>query len=1213
MLESTYSQYCNGRQKTLSPNKIQCFVNKATKEHLDFISDRLWNGQASLFVGAGFSKNAQLKDGGKLPPDWNDLGDLFFEKARHRKPNSKDRAYANVLRLAEEVKCVYDKQGLSDLIIESINDNCLEPSDLHVQLLKYPWSDVFTTNYDTLLERAADHVHEHGGRTYTTIVEDAEMGLSSSPFLMKLHGDINRPESIIITEEDYRTYPSSHQAMIGYIRHAIMMKTLVLIGFSGNDPNFIQWLGWVKDALSKNQRKVYLLTVDRVSDSLVKTFAEKNVIIVDLRGLAGKNAKLKDNIAAAIHYFEAYHNKLIEGQNRFKKQTMEWGRSLYREADIKTLYSRWVSDRNSYPGWLVLPREKREYNASIEDFSFPQDKLSELSKPQDILFLDLYNWRIEKYLLPIDNRLEPVYQSILKQYHPFKGRSRADVKNAWINLKLALLKLYRQEGWKEKWNTLNKELSTFSEKFSTEQRCRLAYEQALMAVFHHNFEWLDKVLKEWPEQKTDPYWNIRKGSLMAEFLSLNKGREITEKAFNDICRKLDASENEKDRIYWASRKVHAHTVWNCLSIANFSQNESVTHEARITWNDLRSYDDIWYEHEFFDSHLNPVEKVAQIKTKEPSFKLGRFHTITNLGGNFQDYRITYAYFLYYEETAYPVHLPFLNTLEKKTLKNALSVMAMCSPAIAVCWLLRSGASELVAAVYHRRFLNRIDHDKVTSLYDEYLECFDQLLDRDSNDNPPSWTLAYRNILPEILSRLCMKASFASRVKTFDCMERLFREKKSAQYHNLDVLVSSLMSSFSEEQIKALIPRLARMPFLNDRYGEIRYEALYYADHPVEVDEALDPDVVDSLFDQFGVGVKYDQIIICRLLFLNKCGLLTAQQQKRLGETLWLKRDRYGFPTDTIYYRFAFLSFPHPNDVDPDALIKKYLRDYRMPHVGKSGTISIYGGHLPILHEIKGIMGRGECFIWDAETLCGVCSGLVGMWDSDKEWLLKKETDGGLSIKEELQLRFEDVTTIVARAVAPNYRLLEQCLLEDVLRMTMEYEAYGLPSFRMKVAFGDLLKAPLDYAWEIRKRLVSPDIRFVDDCVSAIIDLFKRGEKVVEWVRLMSECFHSNSQHEVMPIIDGLGFFVKNETYRNDTTISANVVLGLERLYDETEIASNETEATANEKMHLRLKVAPMVRCLLDHNKTRHYEDVLTMWDSYYNSEETCWDIRNKYR
>lgn len=1185
---------------------------KTVKQHLDFISDRLWNGQASLFVGAGFSKNARPKNGEELPPNWNELGDLFFEKVRHRKPNCRDRAYANVLRIAEEVKCVYGKKGLTDLIKESINDSNLEPSDLHLQLLKYPWCDVFTTNYDTLLERAADQLYDQGYYAYTTITEDAEMGLSSSPFLVKLHGDLKKPESIIITEEDYRTYPTSHQAMIGYIRHAIMMKTLVLIGFSGNDPNFIQWLGWVKDALSNNQRKVYLLTVDSFSDSVVRTFEEKNVIIVNLRGLAGKNAKVTDNIAAAIRYFEVYHRNRKEEHNRFKKQTMDWGRSLHHETDIKDLFVRWKTDRDSYPGWLVLPREKREYNVSMDGFSFPVDKLTELPQPQDILFLDLYNWRIEKYLVPIDNRLEPIYQAVLQKYHPFKGRTQTDVRDAWVNLKLGLLKLFRQEGWMEKWYTLNQELSQLSERFSTEQRCRYTYEQALMAVFNHDYDWLDKILNEWPDQKTEPYWNIRKGSLMAEFLSLKIGREITKKAFDDICRKLDASDNEKDRLYWASRKVHAHTVWNCLSIANFSHDDSVTYDARATWNELRSYDDIWYEHEFFDTHLNSVEKVTTTKTKEPLFKLGRSYTTTSLGGNFQDYRIAYAYFLYYEETAYPVHLPFLNTMEKSTLENALSVMAICSPAIAVCWLLRSGDPKFVAAVYNRRFLNRTKHDKVTLLFDEYLTCFGKLLENDNGVEAPSWVRTYGSMLPEILSRLCMKASYTSRVKTFDYLERLFRSKKPVRYNNLDVLISSLMSSFSDEQTKTLIPRLAAMPFVNDSYGEFKFEALYYADHPVEVNDTLEPQIADNLFDQLGAEVKYDQIIFCRLLFLNKCGLLSALQQKRLGELLWSKRDSHGFPADTIYYYFVFYSFPHPEDVDPYELIIKYFKKCHIPRVGKNGVVNIYGGRFPILHEIKGMIGYGDHFAWDAETLRNICSGLIGMWDSDKEWLLEKDNTRGLSTKEEFQSRFGDVAYIVAMIVAPNSGLLDRFLLEDMLRMVMEFEDYGMPSFWMKVAFGDLLKESLDYSWEIRKRLVSSDNRVVNDCVHAIINMFNKGEEVTKWVELMSECFRSNSQQEVMPIIDGLEFFVKKEVFQIDKTIIDNLVLGLERLYNETEIAPNESEVVANKKMHLRQMVAPLVRRLWDHKMIKHYKEILTTWDSYYRSEETCWDIRNRY-
>ena len=75
-------------------------------------------------------------------------------------------------------------------------------------------------------------------------------------------------------------------------------------------------------------------------------------------------------------------------------------------------------------------------------------------------------------------------------------------------------------------------------------------------------------------------------------------------------------------------------------------------------------------------------------------------------------------------------------MEKKTLEKALSVMGMCSPAIAVSWLLRSGEPKLVDAVYNRRFLHRIGHDRVISLFEEYLECFDQLLEKNNDNNPP---------------------------------------------------------------------------------------------------------------------------------------------------------------------------------------------------------------------------------------------------------------------------------------------------------------------------------------------------------------------------------------------------------------------------------------------------------------------------------------------
>ena len=68
---------------------------------------------------------------------------------------------------------------------------------------------------------------------------------------------------------------------------------------------------------------------------------------------------------------------------------------------------------------------------------------------------------------------------------------------------------------------------------------------------------------------------------------------------------------------------------------------------------------------------------------------------------------------------------------------------------------------------------------------------------------------------------------------------------------------------------------------------------------------------------------------------------------------------------------------------------------------------------------------------------------------------------------------------------------------------------------------------------------------------------------------------------------------------------------MERLYEDTKVADTDNELTANEKMNLRLSVAPIVRALA----TYYYGDLphsIAVWRDYYNSEETCWDIRNAF-
>ena len=1184
-------------------------MKKNTLEQLNTIADHLWSEQASLFVGAGFSKNALFQPNANVPPSWDELGDDFILKARKHKPRKLDRAYANVLRLAEEVESMFGRDALISIIREAINDEKLSPSDCHKQLLALPWQDVYTTNYDTLLEKSADFLKANGKRSYYTICDSQDMGMGSSPLLVKLHGNISDSKSIIITEEDYRTYPAKHQAMISSIQHTIMRNTLVLIGFSGNDPNFIQWLGWVKDALNDKHRRVYLLSLDVVSESSLKAFQNKGVVIVDLRGFAGKGSTKKENIESAIKYLMDYPERRRNERTDYRSIATGWGRTSYRGLNAEEVYNIWKRERDTYPGWLVMPRDRREYWLSTDGFKLSPKDVEQFKDGEDLLYLDLFNWRIEKCVFPIENSWESIYLSVLDKYKPFSKRARSEIRLAWINLKLGLLRLYRQEGWREKWARLKDELLPLKEKMSDEQRCRFEYEQALAAVYRNDFGELERVLNNWKEAKTDYYWDIRRGALWAEYISLNKGREITQKAFNCIRDNLDASFEEKERFYWASRMVDAHTVWECMAHANFSDAEDEAKSVRTTWLDLRSYEDIWYEREFFDSNVRSIEDALKVKTKTASFRLGYSSTSTNMGGNSKDYRIAYAYFLYYEEMGFPIHLPYLSAINKQTLGKALSVMALCSPLIAECWMLRSSDPKVVQCVYNRRFLERNKFEYVDSLYKRYLGYLNDLLKEEEKESVPAWTISFRSVLPEILCRLCMKASYEVRAKTLDTIETILRSKNTLRYDGLDNLIHYLVSSFTKEETTELIPRFIGMSIALDRFDDCRLEPLNYAQMPKALPVSV-TSTVDYLLNSLGKSSNEDKVILYRLIMLFQCGALTKNQEIQLAVILWGERDATGFPSRTVFSRFAFLSFPHPKEVDPQALLREYFRNQGLPVMGRGGQISFYGGRIPIFNDIKGTTNPGISFDWDDYTLNTICGRLINMWDTDKSRLMEEDWGWGISVKEELQDRLNDVETIISTVMAPHFQMLTGDNQDGLKRIAVEFETHGIPSLRMRIAFG-LLREKVVLEDEIQNRLNSTDTHTIVDCISSIKLLLQNGIDVKKYVELISEYFRCNVVRGRSEIIWGLGLFVEQPFFAEDASIRQNLTLGLRRLFDDTMMEPTDDEITANDKMNLRRSVAPIVRELINYSAIK-IPQILLIWKDYYENKETCWDIKNSF-
>jgi len=147
------------------------------QSHINRIREALWqqpDGCASVMVGSGFSRNARKSMPDTLGfPLWHDLVTSLCHRLypssdgeRRNRAASEASGTSGFLRLCQEYEAAFGRGALNKLIQELVPDEDYAPDDIHTRLLRLPWRDVFTTNWDTLLERTRLLVAE---RAYSVV------------------------------------------------------------------------------------------------------------------------------------------------------------------------------------------------------------------------------------------------------------------------------------------------------------------------------------------------------------------------------------------------------------------------------------------------------------------------------------------------------------------------------------------------------------------------------------------------------------------------------------------------------------------------------------------------------------------------------------------------------------------------------------------------------------------------------------------------------------------------------------------------------------------------------------------------------------------------------------------------------------------------------------------------------------------------------------
>ena len=203
---------------------------------------------------------------------------LYPEDGTSSQGNNR-RPVADNVRFAQEYEAAFGRSDLHDALRRLVPDTEYSPGIEHRRLLKLPWRDIYTTNWDTLLERTQDQVAE---QHYSTVTSMQEIPMASRPRIVKLHGSFPAQFPFIFTEEDYRTYPTKFAPFVNTVQQSMMETVFLLIGFSGDDPNFLNWSGWVRDNLGASAPKIYLAGWLELSPHRRRMLERSNVVPIDL-------------------------------------------------------------------------------------------------------------------------------------------------------------------------------------------------------------------------------------------------------------------------------------------------------------------------------------------------------------------------------------------------------------------------------------------------------------------------------------------------------------------------------------------------------------------------------------------------------------------------------------------------------------------------------------------------------------------------------------------------------------------------------------------------------------------------------------------------------------------------------------------------------------------------------------------------------------------
>jgi hypothetical protein len=295
-------------------------------------------------------------------------------------------------------------------------------------------------------------------KCYQVVKSATGLRIKKQKNIIKLHGSLRTADErnnfiygfdgdhknqYVIAKEDYENYPVQHEAFTQLMRISLLQESFCLLGFSGVDLNFREWINWVRDILNKaaknqdvdKQYKIYLVEAsnDPVSKDLQLFYENHNIIRIPLLApevitVFHDDFKEKVPIESRWDALGAFLRYLNNDENV---------KADIPSADVtvqKEFQQAWQSvstiDLQSIPEEEALAPVVNRLDKITGDFWFPNLKYPALLNPRSLVDnFHIANWSehlnerpiLKRYLahalralfIPIKNQIEPEVIEVL--------------------------------------------------------------------------------------------------------------------------------------------------------------------------------------------------------------------------------------------------------------------------------------------------------------------------------------------------------------------------------------------------------------------------------------------------------------------------------------------------------------------------------------------------------------------------------------------------------------------------------------------------------------------------------------------------------------------------------------------------------------------------------------------------------------------------------